>query len=64
MRWAYTRMLLATHGPEVRYRLMSDPCLFNARHYHDYAVMAIHYNTEVDRRAALSADDVRELMEL
>ncbi|MFS8064116.1 MAG: hypothetical protein ACMG5Z_05960, partial [Luteimonas sp.] len=60
-RW-FTRLELATRGDEIRDCLLRDPCLCNARHYGDHKVMAIHYNTEVDPRAALTADEVRALI--
>ena len=63
LRVLYTRLLLRLEADKVRDALLNDPCLFNARHYRDYAVMAIHYNTEVNPKAALTADDARRLLE-
>lgn len=68
VRRLYTRLLLAVHGDDVRERLLTDPCLCNARHYWALGeriqldVMAIHYNTMVDTRAALTADEVERLL--
>ncbi len=67
-KWAYTRLLLAVHGDDVRHQLLIDPHLFNARHYlalgdrSQLDVMAIHFNTEVDCRAALTAEDISRLI--
>jgi hypothetical protein len=70
LRRLYTRFLLFVAGDKVRDSLQADPCLFNARHYlakgdeQQLAVMAIHYNTMTNKRAALTPDDVRALLAL
>jgi hypothetical protein len=64
----YTAILLTLHSKRVREHLLTDPHLYNARHYFDQgeivqcAVMAIHYNTMVDRRAMLTPEHVLRLL--
>jgi hypothetical protein len=65
----YTWLLLRVKEDEVRNKLLTDPSLFNARYWAvrgkevQYMVMAIHFNTMIDRRAWLTPAEARALVD-
>lgn len=68
-RRAVGKYILEEFEDVLRDGFLGDPSLFNARFYamrgdeQQYAVMAIHFNTMIEPRAWIEAEDVKRLIE-